>query len=144
MASLSDLVNAMFGVEGNNPNLAGNNNPGNLIYVGQAGATEGAGGFAAFATLADGIQAAENQVTLDLSRGTDATGRPTTTLAELIGSWSPGNAPGNTPQATSNYISNVSGATGIDPNADLASQLLGFHKVPVHLHKEQRIQVDQG
>lgn len=139
MASLSDLVNAMFGVEGNNPNFVGNNNPGNLIFVGQPGAVPGVGGFAAFATLADGIAAAGNQVSLDLSRGTDAIGRPTTTLAQLIGSWSPGNAPGNTPASTSNYISSVSASTGIDPNADLASQLANFHKVPVHLHKEQRI-----
>lgn len=138
MASLSDLVNAMFGVEGNNPNFAGNNNPGNLIFVGQPGAVLGSGGFAKFASLNDGIMAAQNQVSLDLSRGTDAAGRPTTTLAQLISSWSPGNAPGNTPASTTNYINNVSSATGIDPNADLVS-ILGFHKVPVHLHREQRI-----
>lgn len=139
MATLSDLVNAMFGVEGNNPNFAGNNNPGNLIFVGQPGATAGAGGFAAFPTLAAGIQAAQNQVTLDLNRGTDATGRPTTTLAELISSWSPASAAGNSPASTASYIARVSGDTGIDPNGDLASSLANFHKVPIHLHKEQRI-----
>lgn len=132
MPSLSDLVNAMFGVEGNNPNFAANNNPGNLIFVGQPGAVQGSGGFAKFATLQDGINAAENQIQLDLSRGTDATGRPTTTLAELINSWSPASAPGNSATSTNNYISTVSSATGIDPNADLASVLAGFQKIPVH------------
>jgi hypothetical protein len=133
MATLSDLVNAMFGVEGNNPNLAGNNNPGNLMYVGQAGATLGAGGFAAFQTLADGIQAAQNQIVLDLTRGTAGNGQPVNTLTQLIANgWSPANAPGNSQASTDNYISTVASATGIDPNAPLATQLSDFPKAKGH------------
>jgi hypothetical protein len=130
MATLQDLANAMFGVEGSNPNLASNNNPGNLVYVGQAGATEGVGGFAAFATLADGIQAAINQIGLDLTRGTAGNGQPTTTLSELISNgWSPPSAPGNSQASTTNYINTVASQTGIDPNSSLISQLSDFRPV---------------
>jgi hypothetical protein len=128
MATIQDLVNAMFGVEGNNPNFAANNNPGNLIYAGQPGATLGAGGFAAFATLQDGINAAISQVQLDVTRGTAGNGLPTTTLAELISNgWSPPSAPGNSQAATDSYVSTVASKTGIDPNADLAD-VLGFRR----------------
>ena len=123
--TIQDLANAMFEVEGSN--LATNNNPVNLIYVGQTGATQGVDGIAAFASLQDGINAAINQIQLDLSRGTDAAGNPTTTLAQLISSWSPPTAAGNSVASTNNYISTVSTSTGIDPNADLASQL-GFRR----------------
>lgn len=134
MATLQDIANAMFGVEGSNPNDLNhrNNNPGNLIYVGQKGATLGAGGFAKFATWDDGVNEAIGQMQLDLTRGTAGNGRPTTTLAELIGNgWSPANAPGNSQLATSNYIATVANATGVDPNADLASQV-GFHRGLIH------------
>jgi len=46
-----------------------NNNPGNLRFAGQEGATEGEGGFAKFATADEGIKALENQIKLDASRG---------------------------------------------------------------------------
>lgn len=46
-----------------------NNNPGNLRYVGQAGAVSGASGFARFPTPEAGFQALLNQIALDTSRG---------------------------------------------------------------------------
>jgi len=46
-----------------------NNNPGNLIYVGQYGAVSGEGGFAKFPTYQDGLQALYNQIQLYASRG---------------------------------------------------------------------------
>lgn len=46
-----------------------NNNPGNLNFVGQKGATEGEGGFARWPTLEEGIQGHRNQIALDSSRG---------------------------------------------------------------------------
>lgn len=46
-----------------------NNNPGNLRFAGQEGATEGEGGFAKFATADEGVKALENQIKLDASRG---------------------------------------------------------------------------
>lgn len=46
-----------------------NNNPGNLRFAGQDGATEGEGGFAKFATADAGVKALENQIKLDAKRG---------------------------------------------------------------------------
>jgi hypothetical protein len=93
-----------------------NNNPGNLRFVGQPGATQGEGGFAKFATYDAGYQALQNQIQLDATRGTDAAGKPVTTLAELIGSWAPPNE-----NDTGAYIISVSSQTGFDPNAPLSS-----------------------
>lgn len=123
MATVSDLTSAMFNVEGNNPNLATNNNPGNLVYVGQAGATLGAGGFAAFPSLVDGIAAANAQANLNINRGSCANGNPISNLIDFISCWSPANAPGNSLASTNNYIASVASQTGIDPSAPLAAQL---------------------
>lgn len=93
-----------------------NNNPGNLVFAGQPGATPGAGGFAAFDSYADGRAALVNQIDLDATRGTDVNGNPTTTVAQLIASWAP---PSQNDTAT--YVANVSASTGFDPNAPLES-----------------------
>lgn len=58
-----------------------NNNPGNLRYVGQAGAQQGTGGFAFFKTVQDGFNALVNQVKLDASRNH--------TLASFINKYAP-------------------------------------------------------
>lgn len=130
MATLQQLASAMFGFENDGSGLAANNNPGNLIYVGQTNATPGTGGFAKFATLQDGIDAAIDQIGLDLTRGAAGNGQPTTTLAELISNgWSPPNAPGNSPASTQNYIATVAANTGIDPSAPLTDQLVDFQPV---------------
>jgi hypothetical protein len=93
-----------------------NNNPGNLRYAGQPGATPGAGGFAAFSSYPAGQAALKNQIALDAVRGTDVNGNPTTTVAELIGSWAPPSE-----NDTSAYIASVAAQTGYDPNAALSS-----------------------
>jgi len=46
-----------------------NNNPGNLRYVGQKGASKGYGGFAYFENSNDGFTALIRQIKLDASRG---------------------------------------------------------------------------
>ncbi len=84
------------------------NNPGNLNYAGQPGATPttlGNGQEAQFATLADGIAATDRQLALDASRGL--------TLAQRLQTWATGN------QAA--YVSNVSGWLGVDPNTPLSA-----------------------
>jgi hypothetical protein len=93
-----------------------NNNPGNLVYAGQPGATPGAGGFADFSSYAAGYSALQSQITLDATRGTDVNGNPTTTLSQLISSWAPPDD-----NDTASYIANVSAATGYDPDALLSS-----------------------
>lgn len=112
------IANAIQTQEGYYPGSLAyqNNNPGNLVYVGQAGASPGAGGFASYSSYAAGFQGLVNQITLDATRGTDVNGNPTTTLAQFLTSFAP---PSENDTAT--YISAVSSATGFDPNASLSS-----------------------
>jgi hypothetical protein len=87
------------------------NNPGNLNYAGQPGATpttQGNGSEAQFDTLADGVAATDRQLALDASRGL--------TLAQRLNTWATGNKAA--------YVSNVSGWLGVDPNTPL-SDLMG-------------------
>jgi len=98
-----------------------NNNPGNLVYVGQSGATLGSGGFAHFQTYDQGLAALKSQILLDATRGTDAKGMPVNTVSDLISSWAPASDPRNN---TAAYIASVSSQTGFDPNAPLSS--LGY------------------
>jgi hypothetical protein len=117
-AAVNSLAQAIQQQEGYYPGSVAyrNNNPGNLVYAGQAGASPGVGGFAAFDSYADGYQALQNQITLDATRGTDVNGNPTGTVAQLLTSWAP---PSENDTAT--YIANVSAATGYDPDAPLSS-----------------------
>lgn len=128
-ATLDQLAQAMAQVESGGSTSAlsvKNNNPLNLTYAGQAGATKDPGtGLAVFPTYAAGYSAGVSNVQLDLTRGTCATGAPTQTLSELLSCWASPTAPGNSQASYNNYVSSVSGATGIDPNADLNSQLNG-------------------
>jgi hypothetical protein len=95
-----------------------NNNPGNLVFVGQPGASQGAGGFASFSTASAGVAALKNQITLDAVRGSDAAGRPINSISDLINSWAPASDPSNDPAS---YIASVVAQTGYDPNAPLSS-----------------------
>lgn len=91
-----------------------NNNPGNLRYVGQAGATQGEGGFAQFSTMDVGEAALKAQINLDATRGTDAAGKPIVTVADLISSWAPASDNNNTVA----YLASVEANTGfgaLDP-----------------------------
>ncbi len=70
--ALVDIANVMAQIEG--WNVAGslaqrNNNPVNLRFANQPGATLGEGGFAKFSSPDAGFAAAENQISLDASRG---------------------------------------------------------------------------
>jgi hypothetical protein len=98
-----------------------NNNPGNLLYAGQPGATgKDSRGFAIFSTLQAGQTAEVNQINLDITRGTCATGAPVVNLSDLISCLSPPNE-----NDTATYVANVSTWTGIDPNASLQSMAIG-------------------
>jgi len=112
---LAKITDAIVAHEGVNSNLIANNNPGNLRFVGQQGATQGVGGFAHFDTYEAGYKAAQSQIALDISRGHDVKGSPTTTLAELISSWAP-----SSENNTAAYIRDVAERTGIAPGAPLS------------------------
>ena len=117
----SALASAIFRQEGStdasgnwNTSSLGyrNNNPGNLNYAGQPNCwatTTGNGSEAACATLADGIQATENQLNKDAGRGL--------TIAQEFTKWATGN------QAA--YIADVSQWTGYDPSTPLSQDLSG-------------------
>jgi len=123
LGDFTALINAISRQEGSmnadgswNTSSVGyrNNNPTNLGYAGQPGASpvtiyDPVAGtnvtYAAFDTLADGIAAAGRQLSLDASRGL--------TLAQRIATWSTANH-----QA---YINNVSSWLGVDPSTPLST-----------------------
>ena len=119
-SAVNALATAIQNQEGYYPGSLAyqNNNPGNLVYAGQPGATQGAGGFAAFSSYSAGRAALQNQITLDATRGTDINGNPTTTVSQLLSSWAPSSDPRNNTPA---YIASVSTQTGYDPDAPLSS-----------------------
>jgi hypothetical protein len=118
-AAVDSIAAAIQNQEGYYPGSLAwqNNNPGNLVYAGQPGASKGAGGFASFSSYDAGQQALKNQITLDAVRGTDINGNPINTVSDLVGSWAPSSAGNN----TAAYISSVTAQTGYDPNAPLSS-----------------------
>lgn len=91
-----------------------NNNPGNLVYVGQAGAIPGAGGFAAFSSYDAGYQALMNQLQLDANHGL--------TVQQEAAKWCPASVAGcNVPQ----YANTMASALGVDPTTALADAFNG-------------------
>jgi len=111
-----------------------NNNPGNLMYAGQTGASPGgAAGFAKFDTLADGQAALNNQIQYNINKGMTLqqffAGVPNAN-GQLVGGYAPGgtsNAAGavQTNAATQNYINFVAQQTGLDPNVPLTQYQSG-------------------
>jgi hypothetical protein len=97
-----------------------NNNPGNLIYVGQAGATAGAGGFAKFATYADGLAALNNQIQLYAARGM--------TIDQMMNVYAP-STDGNNPTS---YAAQIAAALGVSPSTSLLD-LSGISTGPAEL-----------
>jgi len=85
-----------------------NNNPGNLIYAGQSGATQGAGGFAKFSTYQDGLNALNNQLQLYAGRGL--------TISGMMNVYAPATQAGNNPTL---YASRIAGALGVSPDTRL-------------------------
>lgn len=85
---------------------ADRNNPGDLRYAGQAGATN-EGGFASFKTLAEGIAASNKQLNLFASRGIN-------TIDKIISKWAPPNE-----NNTAAYKAYISKAVGKGVNEEL-------------------------
>lgn len=85
-----------------------NNNPGNLRFVGQAGATQGSGGFARFSSPAAGVSALASQIKLDASRGA--------TLASFINKYAPPSE-----NNTSQYLTQAIASLKVPPGTKLAS-----------------------
>jgi len=79
-----------------------NNNPGNLRFAGQSGATQGEGGFARFSSPEEGVKALQRQIELDASRGL--------TLGQFINKYAPPSE-----NDTTKYIQDVIAMTGVNP-----------------------------
>ena len=94
---------------GTGPRGIRNNNPGNLNFVGQAGASlERPGGrFAAFGSAQDGLNALANQLDLYRRRGIDS-------VRSIIGKWAPPSE-----NNTEAYIARVSKQMGVGADARL-------------------------
>ena len=89
-----------------------NNNPGNLRFVGQEGATQGEGGFARFETPQAGLDAMRAQIELDTqTRGMN--------LTQFLNKYAP-----TSENKTSNYIDYVARKTGLDPTAPVPTSAI--------------------
>jgi hypothetical protein len=86
------------------------NNPGALMPGGK---------MAQYQSMEEGLQALDRNLAGYGKRGID-------TIEGVINTWSPGNAPGNSPEATRNYIAHVAKVTGLSPTdkIDLSNPLV--------------------
>jgi hypothetical protein len=99
-----------------------NNNPGNLMYAGQAGATPGPGGFAVFDSYSSGYQALLNQLNLYANGTCAACAGVPQTISGTFQIYAPAGSGGNNPTL---YAQNVANSLGVDPNTPLSSVLAG-------------------
>lgn len=109
-----DAYGALAGVRG-----IRNNNPGNLGFAGQRGASRenGSGRFASFNTPEEGIAAMSKQLDLHFtgkSAKAKELGRPLQSVTDIISAWAPPNE-----NDTKAYISSVSKQLGVSPTARL-------------------------
>ncbi len=105
-----DAPAAASGAPRTGPRGIRNNNPGNLNFAGQAGATKEAsagGRFAVFGNMEQGVAALVRQLQLYASRGID-------TITAIVQKYAP-SSENNVPA----YIAALVKATGIDPNKKL-------------------------
>lgn len=99
-----------------------NNNPGNLKFVGQSGATMGENGFAKFNTPEDGFRALMDQVALDQSRGL--------TLQQFVEKYAPA-----TENNTNVYVQQMSQWLGANPNMRLSD--LDINKIAENIARKE-------
>jgi hypothetical protein len=95
-----------------------NSNPGNIVYgnfAQQYGATQGAGGFANFGTLANGTQAQDALITQYFQNN------PNASISDLANYWAPPNATGNSPASTTQYANNMANILGVPATTPLSS-----------------------
>jgi hypothetical protein len=121
-----DAAIAQF--EGSGPGTLAtrNNNPGNMVYspwMAQFGCSPGgAGGFAQCPSADAGQQILDYRVSQLVDQGDS--------VSQLLNVWAGPQYPGNTVQSYNNYVSSVSAATGLDPNAPINQQLSTDASVP--------------
>ncbi len=116
-ATVNNIAQAIQQQEGFYPGSLAytNNNPGNLVYAGQSGATQGSGGFAKFPDYLTGYQALLNQIQLYASRGY--------TIQQMMNVYlgmDKDATPGTTSQGDSvAYANTIAAAVGASPDTAL-------------------------
>ena len=94
------------------PNLpTANNNPGDLRYIGQSGATQGKGGFAGFQDPKTGYAALLNDIQTKINN------KPNANLVDFASEYAPASDGNNVAQ----YAANLANKLGVAPNATLGS-----------------------
>ena len=96
-----------------------NNNPGDLRFAGQTGATQGAGGFAAFANPQAGGAALLNQIQTSINN------KPTETLEDFSSSYAPA-SDGNNPAQYAVKLANQLGVSPLTPISQLEPEIGKF------------------
>jgi len=104
------LASAIQQIEGYYPGTLAyrNNNPGNLIFVGQAGAARGEDGFARFESYEAGLDALYRQLDLYAGRGF--------TIQQMMDKYAPAGHGGNNPAA---YAQSIASTAGVTPDTRL-------------------------
>jgi len=118
---LSTVAAAIQQIEGWAPGTRSyrNNNPGNLMYAGQPGATgQDPQGFAIFPDYQTGLTALDNQITLDASRGQ--------TISQFTSIYAPA-SDGNNPTS---YAAQIASAAGLSPSDSLSAAIAGSSSAP--------------
>jgi hypothetical protein len=122
--AMQQMAAAIQQMEGYSPGSVSytNNNPGNLVYAGQPGATAGPNGFAVFDSYQDGLQALYNQLGAYSAGTCSACGGQPLTVAQMTAIYAPAGQGSNDPAA---YASFLSSSLGVDPNASLSDIFSG-------------------
>ncbi len=126
---LQTLASAIQTQEGYYPGSVAytNNNPGNLVYAGQPGATRGPNGFAVFDNYQDGLNALYNQLGLYATGACAACGGEPLTIAEMAAIYAPAGQGSNNPDV---YAANMAAALGVSPDTLLGSAISGGAAAP--------------
>jgi hypothetical protein len=121
---LQTLAQAIQTQEGYYPGSVAytNNNPGNLVYAGQAGATPGPNGFAVFPSYQDGLNALYNQLNLYATGTCGACGGQPLTIQQMANIYAPAGQGSNNPTV---YANNMAAALGVSPDTLLSTALAG-------------------
>lgn len=109
--AITTIASVITNTENANPAL---NNPGNLMYAGQPGASGTTGSLATFDSYSDGYQAMLRQIQLDANNGMS--------ISDMMNSWAPASVPGNDPTAYAGYVAS---ALGVDPSTPVLSTFTG-------------------
>ncbi len=91
-----------------------NNNPGDLRFAGQSGATPGKGGFAAFTTPTAGMGALLNQIQARVDK------TPNENLAQFVGNPGTGYAPASDGNNVGEYVASLANQLGVSPNTEIS------------------------